>query len=145
MALHNTIFEKSVFVDTGAFLALVKETDTFHRDAVTCANVIQERNIPTFVSNVTIIETHKRFLFEMGYSKALDFLNEIYSGAINILRVAEENEIEAKTIIEKFSDQKFSFADAVNFSIMKQHGIGKAFTFDAHYSTFGFEKIPPCF
>ena len=81
-------------------------------------------------------------LFDLGYSFALSFLCKVYAGCFNILRIVEVDEKEAKRIIKSFSDQKFTFADAANFSLMKRYGIGKAFAFDEHYNVFGFEKIP---
>jgi predicted nucleic acid-binding protein len=67
---------------------------------------------------------------------------DIYDGTIPILRLIEQDEQEAKRILIKFSDQRFSMFDAINFSVMKRVGIGKAFSFDAHFQIFGFEKIP---
>ena len=143
MAIHRSIYEKSVFLDTGALIALRNEADVCHRRAESCLRAIQEKNLPAYTSNVTIIETHKRILFDMSYGEAIRFLKYIYSGDIHIVRLVEEDEYEARRIITKFSDQDFTFADAINFSIMKRYGIGKAFTFDKHYQTFGFAKIPP--
>lgn len=142
MTIHRTIYEKSVFVDTGAFVALIDGDDPKHAIAKSCIENIRSQKYPIFVSNVTIIETHKRVLFDLGYKQAFAFLVDIYSGRFNILRLTKEDEYEAKRIIEVFSDQSFTFADAINFSLMKRKGILKAFAFDKHYSIFGFEKIP---
>ncbi len=79
----------------------------------------------------------------MNYQIALEFLENIYGRDYNILRITKDDEFEAKRIIKKFSDQDFTFADAINFALMKRKGILKAFTFDEHYSIFGFVRIPP--
>ena len=130
-------------MDTGAFVALIDDTDPQHVIAKSCIGDIKSKKYPIYVSNVTIVETHKRVLFDLGYRPAFAFLTDVYSGRFNILRLIKEDECEAKRIIEVFSDQKFTLADAINFSLMKRKGILKAFAFDKHYSIFGFEKIPP--
>ncbi|MDW7730606.1 MAG: hypothetical protein SCJ94_11480 [Bacillota bacterium] len=37
-------------------------------------------------------------------------------------------ELQATRLLERYSDRSFSFADAVSFSIMENHGIEEAFT-----------------
>lgn len=145
MKIHRSIYERSVFLDTGALIALNVPSDEHSHEANTCSNSIYDQKLPTFVSNVSLIETHKRILFDINYQQALNFLNEIYASSITILRFIESDELEARKIISKFSDQQFTFYDAINFAIMKRVGIFKAFTFDHHYSVFGFQKIPPFF
>ena len=50
----------------------------------------------------------------------------------------EEIETEAEGILAKYSDQDFSYTDAVSFVIMKRQKIRKAFCFDKHFVTAGF-------
>lgn len=141
--MHRTIYEKSVFIDAGAFIALINSADANHEGAQSCIEAIRERKLPIFISIVTIIETHKRILFDVSYGHALQFLEDIYDGNFIILRPDKEDEGEAKRIVKKFSDQNFTLGDAINFSLIKRSGIGKVFAFDYHYSLFGFAKIPP--
>jgi len=51
-------------------------------------------------------------------------------------------ESEAEEIMEKYSDQDFSYADAVSFVVMKDREIKEAFTFDQHFLAVGFELLP---
>jgi predicted nucleic acid-binding protein len=51
-------------------------------------------------------------------------------------------ESNAEEILEKYVDQDFSFVDAVSFAVMMEQGIKEAFTFDNHFVTMGFRKIP---
>ena len=140
--LHRTIYQKSVFVDTGPLYALFNKKDNDSQKALSCLESIRRNKLPIYVSNITIIETHKRLLFDLGYTKAIEFLVSIYDGSIPILRLTEQDESEAKRILLKFSDQDFTLYDAINFSIMKRFGLSKAFSFDSHFKIFGFEKIP---
>lgn len=142
MVTTRTIYEKAVLLDTSAIVALRNPSDSYHRFAESCILELKKNKYPIYISNVTIFETHKRILFDMGYYQALNFLMDIYSGETEILRIMEDDEYEAKRIITKFSDQTFSFVDSLNFSVMKKYGISQAFTFDRHYEVFGFIKIP---
>jgi predicted nucleic acid-binding protein len=54
----------------------------------------------------------------------------------------ENVETEAEGILAKFTDQNFSYTDAVSFVIMKRQKIRKAFCFDKHFVTAGFTIIP---
>ena len=121
----------------------INPEDEYHAEAQGCFQLIERSNLPVFVSNVTIIETHKRILFDISYSQALQFLNDIYDESVNILRLNEDDEREAKRIIQKFSDHIITFTDAINFAIMKRTGLVKAFAFDKDYTIVGFQRIPP--
>jgi len=48
---------------------------------------------------------------------------------------------EARTYLDKFSDQRISFTDATSFSLMRRHNIRKVFGFDRHFAMAGFEEI----
>jgi uncharacterized protein len=51
-------------------------------------------------------------------------------------------EKEAEETLRKFADQDFSYTDAVSFAIMKEQSIKKAFSFDKHFQTMGFSRVP---
>ncbi len=46
-------------------------------------------------------------------------------------------------LFAKFAGQKVSFTDCVSFSLMRRHGLNRAFTFDRHFADAGFELVPP--
>jgi len=41
----------------------------------------------------------------------------------------------------RFSDQRFSLTDAVSFEVMRREQISRAFAFDQHFVTAGFELL----
>lgn len=132
MTIHRTIYERAVFFDTGAFVSLRNKKDQHHDVALSCLATIQDNKYPAFSSNLTVIETHKRLLFDIGEHSALYFIQEVLTSGINILIMTEEDELEGRRIVEKFKGQNFTLYDAINFSIMKRNGISKAFGFDKH-------------
>ena len=44
--------------------------------------------------------------------------------------------------LEKLSDQKVNFTDALSFVLMQRESITEAFTFDRHFSLAGFQAWP---
>ena len=46
---------------------------------------------------------------------------------------------EAANWLEKLSDQRISFTDALSFTLMRREKITEAFTFDRHFSIAGFQ------
>jgi hypothetical protein len=44
--------------------------------------------------------------------------------------------------LSRYSDQEFSFTDAVSFAVMRQRRIREALALDQHFSTAGFEVVP---
>jgi len=51
-------------------------------------------------------------------------------------------EAQAEAILRHYSDQDFSYTDAVSFAVMRQRGIAEAFAFDNHFLTAGFTLVP---
>ncbi|MBI4822940.1 MAG: hypothetical protein HY805_01755 [Nitrospirae bacterium] len=45
-------------------------------------------------------------------------------------------------LLEKYSDKDFSFTDCTSFALMERLKIKTAFTFDAHFTQYGFNQIP---
>ncbi len=94
-------------------------------------------------SNLVIAETYIIILNELGHKAAIEFLEKINaSPRILIIHSTSEIEADAVIILKKYADQDFSYTDAVSFAIMKRQRIKKAFCFDKHFLTAGFENVP---
>ncbi|HYA11447.1 MAG TPA: PIN domain-containing protein [Thermodesulfovibrionales bacterium] len=137
------IFQENVFVDSSAWVALADKDDNHHRKAVSIYPVILKSQKALVTSNLIIAETHVLILHELGYRAATDFLKSVRnSPRIMTVYSTAEIEADAEVILIKYADQDFSYTDAVSFAIMKRQKIRKAFCFDRHFLTAGFEKIP---
>ena len=64
------------------------------------------------------------------------------SPRINKVHSVQDIEEEAEAILRKYSDQNFSYTDAVSFVTMRTGKIQKVFLFGRHFSTAGFMIIP---
>ena len=58
------------------------------------------------------------------------------------MHVDEASETDAYDFFQKYKDQDFSIVDCTSFALMRQNQIRRCFTFDRHFDTMGFERIP---
>lgn len=130
-----------VFVDTGAWFALADRSDQCHSKAIDLfSNLLPSRQLVT--SNLVIAETQVLIRRNLGHDAAIRFLVNINESP-RIQKVYSDENLEetALGILKKFSDQDFSFVDAVSFSIMKKGSIPEAFGFDSHFIVAGFSLL----
>lgn len=134
---------ESIFVDTGAWVALADSDDAHHNKAAAIYPAILKRYKTLFTTNLVIAETYILLLKALGHKEALEFLENISaSPRITKLFSTDDVENEALAILKKYHDHNFSYTDAVSFVVMKRHEIKKAFTFDNHFTVMKFLKIP---
>jgi predicted nucleic acid-binding protein len=78
-----------------------------------------------------------------SYSFAADRARSLLSsGALTILRPDADDEEKAIELFGKFADQQVSFTDCVSFVLMRRNRLERAFTFDRHFASAGFEIMP---
>ena len=79
-----------------------------------------------------------------GHSFAAERARSIYeSSVLTILRPTDVDEKASLTLSEKLADQRVSFTDCVSFALMKRQRLRRAFTFDRHFTSAGFEIWGP--
>ncbi len=134
---------QNIFVDTGAWFALADKDDAYHKKAASVYPSLLKTHRSLITSNLVIAESYVLILKELGHKAALDFLAGIKASP-RILKIHSDEEIEADAegILIKYADHDFSYTDAVSFAIMERQKTVKAFCFDKHFVTAGFEKIP---
>ena len=137
------MFPENVFVDTSAWVALADKDDANHKKAATLYPSLLRNQKGLMTSNLVIAETYILLLNELGHQAAIHFLEKLKASP-RILRITSNEDIEreAEEILRKYEDQTFSYADAVSFVIMKRQKVRKAFCFDRHFATAGFESTP---
>jgi hypothetical protein len=135
---------REILVDASAWIALTDRGDKYHRQARDAYPLILREYRVLVTTNLIVAESHVTILHAAGYHCAIRFLDTIREST-RILKVYsdEELESEAEDILRQYSDQDFSFADAVSFALMRKRGIKEAFAFDRHFLTAGFALVPP--
>lgn len=92
-------------------------------------------------SNFVVAETHALLLTRVSHAAATRFLEAIFAGATQIIRVRETDETAAREIIRRFADKDYSYTDATSFAIMNRLHIHDAFSFDQHFAQYGFTLV----
>ncbi|NOX63663.1 MAG: type II toxin-antitoxin system VapC family toxin [Chloroflexi bacterium] len=131
-----------VFVDTGAWLALIDQDDQHHVQARKIYRELLEQKQKLLTTNLVVAETYNLVRRRIGYPAAMQFLRSIRS-TTRLVRIYSNASLEkeAESILERFSDQDFSFVDAVSFAVMRQRETRQAFAFDKHFLIAGFELL----
>jgi predicted nucleic acid-binding protein len=131
-------------VDTGAWFASFHRGDQYHAPAASELRRLKADKAPLVVTDLIIAETHNRLLNTVGASRAMEYLEALKSDPAveEVFTNADLQRSALSDWLRRFADQPFSFTDAVSFAVMKDRGIGSAFTFDAHFKVAGFRTLP---
>ena len=132
-----------IFVDTGAFIAKYVRQDSHHRRARRAWGEIEKNRIRCYTSNfvldeiLTLLGRRAAYVFAADRGRSL-----LHSSALTILRPDADDEEKAVEVFAKFADQQVSFTDCVSFVLMRRNRLERAFTFDRHFASAGFEVMP---
>ena len=134
---------REVFIDASAWIAVIDAGDKYHKPASEeHMRLVGERwNFVT--TNLVIAEAYIIIRRTGGHAQAMQLLRSL-RGSPRLMTVFSDARLEsiAEEILGKFADHDFSFVDAVSFAVMQEQGIEEVFTFDNHFRTMGFRKIP---
>ncbi len=133
----------NLFVDTSAWVAVVNSRDQYHPVAGDFYRHCFSNYKRLITSNLVVAETYIMLRLDCGSTVALQWWDMI-NDSIKIEVVYADAELTAGAfdLIKKYQDQRISLTDAASFKVMEERGIKEAFTFDSHFSTAGFIKLP---
>lgn len=140
--IPKTIYERAVFIDTSALVAIYDYSEKLHQSARHHLLELHRQKLPLYITNALIIESYARILYNCNYERAIQFLTDIYDGSVMIERATEEDERSARQYLKQYENQKISYVDAISFVVMKRLGIYRVFTYDWHFSLIGFSPEP---
>jgi len=149
-----------VFVDASAFIALAANKDESHERAVGIYEVLTTSGARLFTTNHVVDEVCNWLLWDrtLGHRFAVrfgEFIQTSWTARIphrdqaapiapwarTLVYSDPDLERLAWDIFARYDTAGFSFTDCVSFAAMQSLGIKKAFTFDKHYDTMGFERL----
>lgn len=134
---------KRVFVDTGAFVALRNRAESEHVRARRALRDLIDSGACLFTSNYVVAETYTALLVRVGRDEAIAWGYAFRAGSsVELLRVEEEMEDEAWSILVSHRDKSWSYVDATSFALMEREQINEAFAFDHHFAQRGLKMIP---
>jgi predicted nucleic acid-binding protein len=132
-----------VFVDASAWIALSDTGDKYHHMAKSAFRQMVDERFSLVTTNLVISETYIIVRRTAGYAQATRLLKSL-QGSPRLTKVYSDANLEsmAEDILERYTDQDFSYVDAVSFVVMRERGMPQAFTFDRHFPIMGFEMLP---
>ncbi len=130
-----------IFVDTSAYLSYINPKDASYNASRRAMARLADAHASLLTSNFVVAETHALLLTRVSHNAATRFLDAIFAGATQIIRVREADETAAREIIRRFADKEYSYTDATSFAIMNRLHIHEAFSFDQHFAQYGFTLV----
>lgn len=126
-----------IFVDTGAWIALLNRRDQYHRNAVNLLGSLLQQQIRLLTTDFVIDETVTRIRYDTNHSLAVEFLNRIdlliEAEILTVVQIDETVFTEAKMLFCQYDSARLSFTDCTSFVICRANNITKAFAFDRHF------------
>jgi predicted nucleic acid-binding protein len=132
-----------LFVDAGGWIALANSDDRYHAIAASSYPEFLRHYRRLLTTTLVVAESYVALRLALGQQAAVRFL-DILEASPRIHRVAVDLPLEqtAERILRQYTDQRFSYTDAVSFAVMQRLGLIDAFAFDHHFATFGFVCVP---
>jgi len=123
-----------VLVDSSAIAALILRNDQRHADAVAVLQHLTRTEAELILTNFIVAETYNLLAARAYPGKAREWL---FTNTWPVERVTEEDETEARRILETYTDKDFSYTDATSFALMRRLDFDLVFTYDHHFKQYG--------
>lgn len=132
---------RTVFVDTGAWLALVHPRDNHHAEADGLFRRAAHEKRRLVTTSLVLAELHRLVLFGAGIAAASAVLERLdRSPLLTVDFPTQAHHMRARVWIERLSDQKLTYTDATSFATMEVRRLNIALTFDRHFEIAGFAR-----
>jgi len=134
----------SVFVDTGAWLALFSAHDRHHGRAERLFRHAASRRAKLITTNLVLAEMHRLLLFRAGARPAAVALARVDESALVTVEFPGHAQHQAaREWLTRLANHPITYTDAVSFSVMETVGCRRVMTFDTDFSVAGFERWAP--
>lgn len=132
-----------IFVDTGAWIAILNPNDQYHHEAIAIYRNFQQQKTRFLTTDYIIDETVTRLRYDANHSIAVMFLNRIEqlvaTGILILVEIDTDVFEKAKVLFRQYDSARLSFTDCTSFVVCKENNIGEAFAFDQHFSMMGID------
>lgn len=131
----------TIFVDSDAFIALIKQDDSNHNRAKKIFYKLQDTKVTFITSNYVFSEVVTVLSQRVSKSSAVAFIQNMTSGesVFQIEWVDRKIEEEAIKIFMKQSSKNISFVDCTNIALIKIKSLDSIFSFDNDYKKNGIQ------
>lgn len=132
-----------VFADTSGLVGAFHARDARHRRAADAWEAIVRARQGLLTTQLVFAETLTLLRRRAGWQASRDVGKAMLdSGAIEIAGLDDEQLEAAFREFARNGDPTLSLCDAASFVVMRERGVRRAFTFDAHFADAGFELVP---
>lgn len=112
-----------IFVDSGAWIALLNQKDQYHDDAVVIYSSLKQQNTRLFTTDYVIDETATWLKYRANHQVAVQFLDLIESvektGVLTIAEIDKNLFQEAKRLFCQYDSVQLSFTDCTSFRFVR--------------------------
>lgn len=137
---------RAVYVDTGAWIALVYRRDRAHDRVSRRFAELRERGDLLVTSDQAIGETVTRLRYDAGLSPAMAFRRILDEGAAaQALRIRDTDpglRRQAFALMERYGDLKLSYADCVGAAVAREIDATAILGLDHDFRVMGFALEP---
>jgi predicted nucleic acid-binding protein len=133
---------RTLFVDTGAFLAKEIAADQHHRRATDFWNILKDQGAQLCSSQHVLDETATLLARRTTYAWAADWGRDVLAAGFRWLTADENDLLGAFAQMRKYADQGVSFTDCLSFVLMQKERVRDVFGFDRHFDAAGFRIWP---
>lgn len=131
---------KRIFVDTGAWYALMDKKDPDHAPA---KDLYFRNSLPLLTTNFIFDETITLIMSRLGWKTACEFGEKLKKSSLaSIVCVTDSDEEKAWKTFLRYKDAGYSYTDCTSFALMERLKMEAAFTFDRHFKTMKFKTMP---
>jgi uncharacterized protein len=128
-----------LFVDSGAWIALVSARDQHHAEADSMFRAAAARKIRMVTTNLVLAEVHRLLLHRAGIRPAASVLDRFEaSPLLTIVFAGGEHHRAARAWMARMANQPVSYTDAVSFAVMDASRCSAAMSFDHDFMLAGF-------
>ncbi len=135
-----------VFVDTGAWVALVNAREKLHSKARDSYASLAAQGRQLATSSDVLDETTTRLRYDVGLKAALAFRDAVESAQkrrlLRVVWVDASVHRQAWSLLERHRDVELSFTDATSVAIARSLKLKTVFGFDGDFRALGFELLP---
>lgn len=136
---------RNLFVDTGAWIALLRRDDARHAEANAFYKAAA-RDAKLITTNYVVDETVTRLRYDAGLRSALDFKKAldhmIETDRVRLVWIDHRLEKEGLELLQRYADVTLSLTDATSAAVARRRKIGTIFGFDSDFRALGFDVAP---
>jgi hypothetical protein len=132
----------SVFVDTGAWVALRYRRDGLHARAVRTLKRVRKTRTELLTTDYVLAEAVTLLKARGAVDHAIELGEMLRGGDIaRLVTVEETHRDKAWTLFRRFRNLRVGYVDCTSFAVMQTERLTEAFTFDSDFRAAGFSLL----